>query len=50
MPRTQGRAGGGTAELGWTAVSSSRAGPSHRWTLGGDVTAKVLGLGILAKL
>lgn len=42
-------AGGGSTGLGWTAVSSPRIGPSHRWTLGGAVAAKVWGGGIFGK-
>lgn len=42
-------AGCGSTGLGWTAVSSPRIGPSHRWTLGGAVAAKVWGGGIFGK-
>lgn len=29
--------------LGWTGLNFLATGPSHRWTLGGTVAAKVLG-------
>lgn len=39
------------AELGWAGpvVNCSRLGPSHRWTLGGAVAAKVFGGGIFGQ-